>query len=411
MAFDPKDQLTSNQAKKVEELPVRGDDYDLYQSSVGTPSVVPDPNLPLAGKFAVLGASGVTNTGSSVLTGDLGSSPTGSISGFPPGTFSGALHSADSAAAAAQANASSVFTSMQTLGLAGTTIPSELGGQTLTPGAYKFASGSAGIGLTGTGTQTLTLNGAGTYIIYTASTLTTGASAGTAVPAIALAGGALAKNVFFIVGSSATINQNVASAGATFNGNIIAQANITDTSGGIVNGSLIALTGAVTLSAAAVINAQNGSSSSPTMDIVIPIRETVTQVYLAREKVDSSNLEVEISQSQISLIDSRLINISSIGTGNPSLVTTLLPHNLGNNDRITIVGSNSTPVIDGIQRVLYVVSPTSFLLPINVSGAGSAGALRKSVDDDRKDAIKLSSVPGSAFNPNDLITVKYSTKH
>jgi hypothetical protein len=82
-----------------------------------------------------------------------------------------------------------------------------------------------------------------------ATTLTTGAGG---VPVIALTGGARAQDVYWQVGSSATINSGSA---GTFQGNIIALTSITDTIGGTVNGSLLALNGAVTLSAASLVNA------------------------------------------------------------------------------------------------------------------------------------------------------------
>ena len=60
------------------------------------------PSLGMASEFAVLGASTVTNTGDTVLTGDLGVSPGTAITGFPPGTYSGELHAGDDAADDAQ---------------------------------------------------------------------------------------------------------------------------------------------------------------------------------------------------------------------------------------------------------------------------------------------------------------------
>jgi hypothetical protein len=211
-----------------------------------------------ASGFAILAASAVTNTGSSVLTGDLGISPGTSITGFPPGTYSGMEHIADSTAASAQTAAQASFTAKQTLGLAGTTIAAALDGQTLTPGNYQFTGGAATLAASGAGA--VTFNGAGTYILYTASTLTTGAGG---VPTMNLTGGATAANIYWIVGSSATINSGNA---GTFQGNIIAHASITDTLGGTVNGSLIALTGAVTLSAAANVNAPAAGPETPVMN-------------------------------------------------------------------------------------------------------------------------------------------------
>ncbi|HEY5235502.1 MAG TPA: ice-binding family protein, partial [Rhabdochlamydiaceae bacterium] len=207
--------------------------------------------------FSLLAYSAITNTGSSAITGNVGLSPAGSIT---PGawTVTGTIHNGDSTAAAAMAAAQASFTAKQTLGLAGTTIAAELGGQTLTPGNYQSAT-SFGLSNT-TGHSTLTFNGAGTYILYSPSTLLTGASGSTDFPVMVLENGATAANIFWIVGSSATINQSVASTGAIFQGNVIADASITITEGGTVNGNLTALNGAITISAT---TSANTTSSTP----------------------------------------------------------------------------------------------------------------------------------------------------
>ena len=209
--------------------------------------------LGVVASYAVLGASAVTNTGSSVLTGNLGIYPnnSSSVTGFPPGTVSGMENEGNAAAASAQAAAQAAYTSMKAM--SSTTIATALDGQSLSPGVYSSSGGTFTLAASGPGT--VTLNGNGTYIFQTATTLTTGAGG---VPTMTLSGGALASNVYFVVGSSATINSGTA---GTFQGSIIAQASVTDTLGGTVNGSLIALTGAVTLSAASNIIA-NGNVSS-----------------------------------------------------------------------------------------------------------------------------------------------------
>ena len=217
---------------------------------VHLPVSSPSP-LGRAASFAILASSTVTNTGSSVVTGNLGLYPGTSVTGFPPGTVTGTEYIDNATAQNAQTDAQAAFTSMQTLGLAGTTIAATLDGQTLTPGNYQFTGGAAHLATSGPGT--LIFNGAGTYILYTASTLTTGAGG---IPTMTLSGGATAANIFWIVGSSATINSGAV---GTFQGNILAQASITDTEGGTVNGNLIALTAAVTLSAASNVNASGGS--------------------------------------------------------------------------------------------------------------------------------------------------------
>jgi hypothetical protein len=225
------------------------------------------PYLKSAANYGIVSHSTITNTGNTVITGGLALSPGTSVTGFPPGTVSGPVDVADTAAAQAQIDANAAFTTLQTMGLAGTVIPSELGGQTLFPGSYQFASGSAGLSLT-SGHSTLIFNGAGTYVIYTATTLTTGASGSTDFPVMTLTGGATAANIYFVVGSSATINQAVASAGAIFQGNVIASASVTAIQTGTINGSVIALGASVTLEAANNINIQMGSVGTGAVNLV-----------------------------------------------------------------------------------------------------------------------------------------------
>jgi hypothetical protein len=148
-------------------------------------------------------------------------------------------------AATAQADALAAYTSLAGHG-GYVAIPAVLDGQTLSAGYYNTGAATLDAG------GALTFNGTATdvFVIKTASTLVTGS---TGIPVINLTGGALAKNVYFIVGSSATLNSAFI---GTFNGNVIAQTSITDTSGGTVNGSLIALSGAISLSAATIVNAQ-----------------------------------------------------------------------------------------------------------------------------------------------------------
>ena len=223
-----------------------------------TPGGPSGPDLGTAASYAVIGGNAVTGSAGpsgSTLIGNLGESPGSTTSNFPPSTVSGSTHLGDGTALTAANSAYAIFLAGQTAGMGGTTIASELNGQTLTPGNYKFSS-SGGLGLTGTGNQTLTFNGHGTYYIYSPSTLTTGASAGTAVPVMTLTNGALASDIFWIVGSSATINQNAASATANFKGTVLAAVSITIASGGAggtVTGSMFT----VGPSAAAVTTAND----------------------------------------------------------------------------------------------------------------------------------------------------------
>ncbi len=258
-----------------------------------------------AAGYAILGASAVTNSvGSTTLTGNLGISPNGPSS--VTGTFvvSGATNEGNAAAAAAQTSAQSAFTSMQTLGLAGTTIAAELGGQTLTPGNYQSAT-SFGLSLT-SGHSTLTFNGAGTYILYSPSTLLTGASGSTDVPTMVLENGATAANIYWIVGSSATINQSTASIGATFVGNVLAEDSITVTQSSTVDGGLIALTAAVTISNPSTIVAESSSSAQASFSQIavsgnLGMAAVVGDLYLDLQVVnlDANNPRVPAPPAQL----------------------------------------------------------------------------------------------------------------
>ncbi|WP_436762874.1 ice-binding family protein [Streptosporangium sp. V21-05] len=192
------------------------------------------PPLGTVTSYAVLGGSAVTNTGPTVLTGDLGVSPGSAITGFPPGLVVGAVHAADAAAAQAQADLTTAYNNAAGQ-VADATIATELGGATLTPGTYNSALGTFQI------TGELTLDAQGdpdaVFIFQAASTLVT-ASAST----VNLINGAQACNVFWQVGSSATLGT-----GSSFAGNILALTSITATTGAVIDGRLLARNGAVTL--------------------------------------------------------------------------------------------------------------------------------------------------------------------
>ncbi len=190
------------------------------------------PNLGTADSFAVLGSSTVTNTGNTTITGDLGVYPGTAITGFPPGTVIGTTYASGPVVTRAHADAVTAYGTL-TGATCTTNEPAvaDIGGQTLSPGVYCFPSSSA---ITGT----LTLSGSGVYIFKIGSTLTTAAANSNVV----LANGATANNVFWAVGSSATIGT-----GSALKGTVIAFSSITSTANATVDGRLIALNGAITL--------------------------------------------------------------------------------------------------------------------------------------------------------------------
>ncbi|MFI1160600.1 ice-binding family protein [Streptomyces sioyaensis] len=185
------------------------------------------------GRFAVLGGASVTNTGLSSVTGDLGVSPGVSITGFPPGQVNGSIHNSDAAAVAGHGDLITTYNDAvgQTpdAGITG-----DLGGQTLPPGVYNAASS---IGLTGT----LTLDAQGDrnakWIFQIGSTLTTATASH-----VLLINGATARNVIWLIGSSATLGTDT-----DFAGRVLAQISITVNAGVAVNGQVLAINGSVTL--------------------------------------------------------------------------------------------------------------------------------------------------------------------
>jgi ice-binding like protein len=208
-----------------------------YMLSIGSLSWAQSaPSLGPAQSFAVLGASTVTNSGPTAITGDLGVSPGKAVTGFPPGTLTGgSIHAGDATATAAQAAAHTAYRNLVAehcgTNLTGKTLGTSPGAVTLPPGVYCFDSSAQ---LTGT----LTLNGSGVYVFKIASTLTTASNS-----SVLLAKGATSGNVFWQVGSSATLGTNTA-----FEGSILANISDTVTTGASVTGRVFALTGAVTLS-------------------------------------------------------------------------------------------------------------------------------------------------------------------
>ena len=193
------------------------------------------PPLGAEQSFAVLGGSTVTNTGSSVITGNLGVSPGSAITGFPPGILTGVKHAGnDPVAVQAQNDTTTAYLNLASQTCTSDLTGQDLGGKTLVPGVYCFSSSAQ---LTGV----LTLNAGGdpsaVWVFQTGSTLTTASNS-----SVLLINGGQPCNVFWQIGSSATLGT-----GTTFVGNILALTSITLTTGANVSGRALARNGAVTM--------------------------------------------------------------------------------------------------------------------------------------------------------------------
>jgi hypothetical protein len=194
---------------------------------------------PTVATFGVLGGSTVTNSGPSVIIGNLGVSPGTAITGITgiapggPGTVNGMIHSADAYAAQAQNELTAAYNAAAGAAVTATKA-GDLGGQTLFPGVYMSTST---LSITGTVTLDAQGNPNAQFIFQIASGLTTATNS-----VVNLINGANPANVFWQVGSSATLGTN-----SSFSGNILALASISLGTGASLKGRALARTGAVTL--------------------------------------------------------------------------------------------------------------------------------------------------------------------
>jgi hypothetical protein len=205
-------------------------------------------SLGTAESFGVLGGSTVTNTGATIITGNLGVSPGSAVTGFPPGTVTppSTIHKADAIAAQARIDVTTAYNAIiatpTLVDLTGT----DLGGLTLTPGVYGFNSSAQ---LTGTLILDALGNPNAVFIFKIGSSLTTASGS-----SVLMINGGSSCNVFWQVGSSATLGTN-----SVFKGNILALTSITVTTGASLEGRALARNGAVTLDT----NTVSGCSCGP----------------------------------------------------------------------------------------------------------------------------------------------------
>lgn len=205
-------------------------------TGVRASSLATAPPLGTTATYAVLAGTTVTNTGPTTVNGDLGVSPGTAVTGFGTGqgTVMGTIHAGDAPAAQAQIDLATAYANLVGQSCGTDLSGQDLGGRTLAPGVTCFGTSAQ---LTGT----LTLDGQGdpnaVFVVKIGSMLTTASNA-----MVILINGAKSSNVFFQVGSSATLGT-----GTKFVGNILAFTSITLTAGATLNGRALARNGAMTL--------------------------------------------------------------------------------------------------------------------------------------------------------------------
>ena len=203
--------------------------------AMASPGAQTAPGLDSAASFAVLGGQTVTNTGPTTIFGDLGVSPGTAVTGFPPGSVTaGATHAADAVALQAQSDVTTTYAALAAQACTADKTGQDLGGQTLTQGVYCSTSSAQ---LTGTLTLDAQGNAAAVFIFKMASTLTTASRS-----SVRVINGGTACNVFWQVGSSATLGTTT-----QFVGNILALTSIALQNGASMSGRALARNGEVTM--------------------------------------------------------------------------------------------------------------------------------------------------------------------
>jgi len=240
-------------------------------------------DLGTASKFTVLAGSGITNTGTTLIAGDVGTFPTTSQTGFGSITFTGTNQAGNAVTQLAKADLSTAYNDAAGRSV-NFVLPAQIGGLTLLPGVYRNASS---VGLTGI----VTLDAGGdpdaVWIFQIGSTLVTASNSG-----VFLINEAQACHVFWQVGSSATLGTNT-----DFSGTIIASESITANTGATVLGRLLALNGAVTLDTNTIAEAickqivATAQTTNPSVNTDTPtITELKNALILAAQLVNVSTL-------------------------------------------------------------------------------------------------------------------------
>jgi hypothetical protein len=205
----------------------------MVMASFGAFAAGPAPiDLRSAVHFTILATSTTTTTGGGIINGDVGLYPAGS-QGIPPAQINGTIYNGDPVAAQAELDLNAAYNAASPAALpGGSNVGAELSGQTLPGGVYQSPSGAYGIN------GDLTLQGGpnDVWVFQMASTLTVGVGG-----RVLLTGGAQARNVFWQVGSSATLNSS-----SVFEGTIMVYASITMNSSSTLDGRALAQNGAVT---------------------------------------------------------------------------------------------------------------------------------------------------------------------
>ncbi|MDB6112936.1 MAG: hypothetical protein JWR69_4686 [Pedosphaera sp.] len=360
-----------------------------------------------AANFGVLAGSTVTSSGATVVNGDLGLWPGTSVSGFPPGTVTGTMHVADPTAQAAQGDLTTAFNDAAGRSTAPISIAGNIGGQTLPPGLYKSTSSlEISVG-------DLTLDGQGdpnaVFIFQIATTFVT-----TSGRQVILIGGAQAANVFWQVGTSATIGTT-----SGMKGTILADQSISIQTGATLQGRALARIAGVTLQGNGVTVSQPGGGGGggggpvvPSTNLLVTAISPITlnpQTGLFEQTVRVSNGSANTVDALRLLIqalpaDVQVYNASGKASGNP-----FVQYNLA-----LTPGTSVDLLIEYYRSSRLPIPQPSFVpqdaAPIAVTATGSTISIDRNVQfENGRFLIEFSAIPGRHYAvqySGDMVTWK-----
>ena len=339
-----------------------------------------------ANNYSVLSYAGVTNSGLTVINGNVGLSPLTTITGFTfsttagPGIVTGTVHYNDASAILARSNALTAYNTLAGMAYipANDLTSSDLGGMTLTPGVYHFDTSA---GLTGNLTLDNTLGNANSvFVMQIGSTLTSAVGSSISVLGVA-------PIIYWQVGSSATLNTSTA-----FNGNILALASVSfGTGSSLVNGRAIALGGSVTLlgnslSAPTIViaaapgsfwngdngNLWSGSNWSPTvanltqttLSVGADVVFSVTNPTPANRNTD---LDTDTTISSLTVNDTGAITIGGSNTLTISSTGLITGININAGAGLTTISSNL--VLGNLSQIIDVNNTDGLVISGAISGS------------------------------------------
>ncbi len=353
------------------------------------------PSLGTADDFAVLGAAEVTNTGPTIITGgDLGVSPGTAVTGFPPGlVVGGTIHAAGAVAGGAQNDNTTAYNDLAGQACDFELTGQDLGGKTLIPGTYCFTSSAQ---LTGALTLDAGGNPDAVWVFQIASTLTTASNA-----SVLLVNGGQPCNVFWQIGSSATLGTDT-----SFIGNILALTSITLTTRTALIGKALAQTGAVTMDSNTIGSA---NCSVPPNTPVPPTLgkafspATVGEGATSTLTITLSNPDATAATLSAALTDTLPTGLLIATTPNASTTCT--------GGTVTAVAGGSTVSLSAGSSI-PANSSCTVTVDVTAASGGSyinvlpAGALQTDNGDNTAPAIATLTVPddtaptvGKAFSP------------